>query len=126
MDPGNLKILIVCKEGEILESLARAICLKYPASRLFFARTVDECLQKHAQHQPEILVLMPDESVIVGLVAEVLSIQPSCSILLISPYSSGESISKCIELGVKDVMTIPLNCELFLCKLAAIIRLHGD
>jgi len=40
--PDNLKILIVCKEDETLELLAKAVCLKYPKSRLFFAKTVEE------------------------------------------------------------------------------------
>ena len=128
MGPDNLKILTVCKDDETLELLAKAVCLKYPKSRLFFAKTVEECLQKHEQNQPDILILVLDDSVFefVGLVSKVLLIYPHCSVLLISHYSSGESISRCVKLGVKDVLITPLNYELFLRKLAAIIMLHGD
>jgi DNA-binding NtrC family response regulator len=125
---GNLKILITCKEGESLELLARAICQKFPTLQLLFARTSKECFYKQEQTKPDISILMIEEPALglVELVSNVLSITPQCSVLVVSNYGSGDSISKCVELGVKDVLTIPLNYELFLCKLEAIMKLYFD
>lgn len=124
----NLKILITCKEDETLESLAKSVCLKYPALQLLFAKTAKECFDKQEQTKPDISILMIEEPSLglVELVSKVLSINPRCSVLVVSNYGSGDSISKCVELGVKDVLTIPLNYELFLCKLTAILKLHCD
>lgn len=122
----NLKILITCKEGETLELLAKAVCLNFPALRLLFAKTAKECFDKQEQNKPDILILMMEEPAfgLIELVSKSLHINPQCSVLVISSYGSGYSISKCIELGVKDVLTIPLNYDLFLCKLAVILKLH--
>lgn len=127
MCPENLKILIACKKGDTLELLAKAVCSKYPNLRLFFATTTEECFHKQEQHRPDVLILVIDERVfeLVSTVSSVLSIHPQCTVLVLSHYGSGESISKCVLLGVKDVLTLPLNYELFLCKLGALLTLHS-
>ena len=118
--------MIICSNAEMLDLLAKAIYLQYPASQLYFAQKIEVVFTKLEQHHPDIIILIPKEPDwdVTSLISKILSLECRCAIILILQNSNEKNVSEFIDLGVKDILTLPINLELLLCRLAGLICLH--
>jgi DNA-binding response OmpR family regulator len=123
MSRDNYKILVLCGDVQLLNSIGKAVFLKFPVCKLFFSNTIAECIAKFQLNLPDIVVIIPKENIwdMCLLIHELMVISAQCQILLASQYTNGKIISEYLSRGVVDIITLPVNMDLLLTKITAII-----
>lgn len=127
MSRDDNRILILCGDGQLLNSIAKAIFMQYPSWKLFFSHDIEECIAKFMQNVPNLVVAIPKEPIwdICMLVHRLRQMNKECAILVGSQYSNGKIISEYLVLGVNDIITMPVSLDLLLNKIAAMVCGHS-
>lgn len=120
----NCKILILCADGQMLDLIAKAICSKFPESKLSFSNNIEECVAKNEQNCPDIVVAIPKEPVwdVCNLIHRLKLSNYGCRILMASQYSSGQIVSDYMSEGVSDIIAMPINIDLLIKKITVMIN----
>lgn len=119
-----MKILII--EDEKITRISLTNTLMKEGYEVFSAQDGEEGLTFFKTHSPEIVITdlrLPKFSGI-DILASVLSISPSCKVILITAFATVETAVTALKLGAYDYITKPFSPEKLLSILRNISQLH--
>jgi pilus assembly protein CpaE len=126
---GNWKALFVCPNSKITKELAPILQHFLPA---FTSHEVSSYPTRHqtadilATHQPSLCFLEVSDPVdrALGLIPELLRVDPKLPIVVVLPNNDPELVLRCLRQGATDFLLLPFTIEHVDAALQKIARLH--